>query len=165
MWDLTTAGTNLYAFGVFTTVNGKSAPRIARFRVDPRRGVQASAPSETSTGAESNRRFGLLQSAATCLSRLSFSATHIAPSHRQLAATAEITAEAAAVYSSPSVLSPLGTVQALRYRPVGHVRATPPSSRPVHGSLPGTRVPVVPSDGQPGDGATIAAAEGILYNC
>lgn len=32
VWDLTTAGTNLYALGVFTTVNGKSAPRIARFQ-------------------------------------------------------------------------------------------------------------------------------------
>ncbi|WP_374970423.1 hypothetical protein [Terrabacter sp. BE26] len=32
VWDLTAAGTNLYALGVFTTVNGKSAPRLARFR-------------------------------------------------------------------------------------------------------------------------------------
>ena len=32
VWDLTAAGTNLYALGVFTTVNGKSAPRIARFQ-------------------------------------------------------------------------------------------------------------------------------------
>jgi hypothetical protein len=32
VWDLTPAGTNLYALGVFTTVNGKSAPRIARFQ-------------------------------------------------------------------------------------------------------------------------------------
>jgi len=31
VWDLTVAGSNLYALGVFTTVNGKSAPRIARF--------------------------------------------------------------------------------------------------------------------------------------
>lgn len=31
VWDLMAAGTNLYALGVFTTVNGKSAPRIARF--------------------------------------------------------------------------------------------------------------------------------------
>jgi len=29
--DLRVVGTNLYALGVFTTVNGKSAPRIARF--------------------------------------------------------------------------------------------------------------------------------------
>jgi Domain of unknown function (DUF5122) beta-propeller len=32
VWDLTVAGTNLYALGVFTTVNGRSAPRIARFQ-------------------------------------------------------------------------------------------------------------------------------------
>ena len=32
VWDLIEAGNNLYALGVFTTVNGKSIPRIARFQ-------------------------------------------------------------------------------------------------------------------------------------
>lgn len=31
VWDLAVANGNLYALGVFTTVNGKSVPRIARF--------------------------------------------------------------------------------------------------------------------------------------
>ncbi len=31
VWDLSTAGNNLYALGVFTKVNGKVTPRIARF--------------------------------------------------------------------------------------------------------------------------------------
>jgi len=31
VWDLTTAGGNLYALGEFTTVNGTSRPGIARF--------------------------------------------------------------------------------------------------------------------------------------
>ena len=31
VWDLSTAGNNLYALGVFTKVNGKITPRIARF--------------------------------------------------------------------------------------------------------------------------------------
>jgi hypothetical protein len=32
VWDLTAAGGNLYALGVFTKVNGKALPRIARFQ-------------------------------------------------------------------------------------------------------------------------------------